>query len=132
LRPCAGITPSVGKNDGVMRRPFNCCGSPLPVSVKLSNALSPTDRKRRSLIANLFVPRPRNRRHAHARKLRIRREQRHQRRRVFDRDWIEHQAVVNREKRRIRGNPERDRQYARSLKIPDSLSANGLQLSGRP
>jgi hypothetical protein len=43
LRPCAGITPSVGKNDGVMRRPFNCCGSPLPVSVKLSNALSPTD-----------------------------------------------------------------------------------------
>src|SRR6266540_1133618 len=43
LRPTVGTTPSVGKNVALTRSPFNCSGSPLPVSVKLSNAEIPTD-----------------------------------------------------------------------------------------
>src|SRR5262249_32285486 len=48
LRPRAGRTPSVGKNVTLTRRLFNCSGSPLPVSVKLSNAEMPTDESERA------------------------------------------------------------------------------------
>ena len=43
LRPRAGRTPSVGRNVALTRWPFSCSGSPLPVSVKLSNAEMPID-----------------------------------------------------------------------------------------
>ena len=43
LRPTSGRMPSVGKNVALTRRPLSCSGSPLPVSVKLSNAEMPTD-----------------------------------------------------------------------------------------
>jgi len=43
LRPMAGRMPSVGRNDALTRRPFSCSGSPLPVSVKLSNAEMPIE-----------------------------------------------------------------------------------------
>src|SRR6185436_2045040 len=43
LRPTAGRTPSVEKNEPLTRKPFSCSGSPLPVSVKLSKAESPIE-----------------------------------------------------------------------------------------
>ena len=43
LRPSAGPTPSVGRNDALARNPTSCSGSPLPVSAKLSNADTPID-----------------------------------------------------------------------------------------
>ena len=43
-RPRAGGMPSVGKNPWLTRWPLSCSGcSPLPVSVKLSNALTAID-----------------------------------------------------------------------------------------
>ena len=43
LRPRAGRMPSVGKNVALTRWLLSCSGSPLPVSVKLSNAEMPID-----------------------------------------------------------------------------------------
>ena len=43
LRPRAGRMPSVGKKDALTRWLLSCWGSPLPVSVKLSNAEMPID-----------------------------------------------------------------------------------------
>src|SRR5215831_11369432 len=48
LRPTAGRMPSVGKNVALTLRPFSCSGSPLPVSVKLSNAERPIDENDRA------------------------------------------------------------------------------------
>ena len=47
LRPSAGMMPSVGRNVESIRWPFNCSGSPLLVSEKLSNAEIPTEAKTR-------------------------------------------------------------------------------------
>ena len=41
------MMPSVGRNVESMRWPFNCSGSPLLVSEKLSNAEIPTEAKTR-------------------------------------------------------------------------------------
>ncbi len=48
LRPRAGRMPSVGRKEALTRSPFSCSGSPLPVSVKLSNAEIPTASKVRA------------------------------------------------------------------------------------
>ena len=42
-RPRAGTTPSVAKNAPLVRSPESCSGSPVPVTVKLSNALMPNE-----------------------------------------------------------------------------------------
>ena len=110
LRPTAGRMPSVGRNEALTRRPFSCSGSPLPVSVKLSNAEIADRRERARVFSNLLVARPRQRGRVQV-ELRVVGPDRDQRRGIRNRDRVEDEPIVDGEQRRVRADADRDGQH---------------------